>query len=274
MTLPEVTSDGNGETSYSIEGRLPDGLRSNRDMRILSGRPTEAGVFPLIYKATDSDPVDPPDSTMVSFTLNIALDLIPSFVESVPQQNYFQGEEIAMTVLPAASEGNVSLIYEDALGLPNEIVFDTVSRELSGTPTGFGEFVATIVAVDTDGTTDDSDDDRATLTFSIQVEEDIEPSFGTLEISDQTYTLSVRISPLLLPAVTTDGNGELTYFVSNLPPGLDFNDRTQTDNTRIINLTPTTAGIYNDVTYTVEDRDGDTSSLTFTITVVDPPPSP
>ena len=275
LTLSVVTSDGNGETRYSIEGRLPNGLSFNRDnMRVLRGTPTEAGVFPLTYKATDSDP-DPVDLyfATVSFTLSVARDLIPSFVESVPQQNYFQGAAIAMTVLPAARDGNIPSIYEDALGLPDGIDFNTVSRELSGTPTGFGEFVATIVAVDTDGTTDDSDDDRATLTFSIQVEEDIEPSFGTLEISDQTYTLSVRISPLLLPAVTTDGNGELTYFVSNLPPGLDFNDRTQTDNTRIINLTPTTAGMYT-VTYTVEDRDGDTSSLTFTITVVDPPPSP
>ena len=275
LTLSVVTSDGNGETRYSIEGRLPNGLSFNRDnMRVLRGTPTEAGVFPLTYKATDSDP-DPVDLyfATVSFTLSVARDLIPSFVESVPQQNYFQGAAIAMTVLPAARDGNIPSIYEDALGLPDGIVFNTASRQLSGTPTGFGEFVATIVAVDTDGTTDDSDDDRATLTFSIQVEEDIEPSFGTLEISDQTYTLSVRISPLLLPAVTTDGNGELTYSVSNLPPGLGFNDRTQTDNTRIINLTPTTAGMYT-VTYTVEDRDGDTSSLTFTITVVDPPPSP
>ena len=274
MTLSEATG-GNGDLTYSLGPLpLPSGLGFNPNTRVLSGRPTDARVFQLTYTATDSDPpVGSGDSVVTMFAVSIALDLIPSFTESVPQQNYFQGATIAMTVLPAASEGNVSLIYEDALGLPNEIVFDTVSRELSGTPTGFGEFVATIVAVDTDGTTDDSDDDRATLTFSIQVEEDIEPSFGTLEISDQTYTLSVRISPLLLPAVTTDGNGELTYFVSNLPPGLDFNDRTQTDNTRIINLTPTTAGMY-DVIYTVEDRDGDTSSLTFTITVVDPPPSP
>ena len=278
LTLSVVTSDGNGETRYSIEGRLPNGLSFNRDnMRVLRGTPTEAGVFPLTYKATDSDP-DPVDLyfATVSFTLSVARDLIPSFVESVPQQNYFQSVAIAMTVLPAASEGNVSLIYEDALGLPNGIVFDTVSRQLSGTPTGFGEFVATIVAVDTDGTTDDSDDDKATLTFSIQVEEDIEPSFGSQVIPDQTYTLSIRISPLLLPAAT-GGNGELTYSViSGLPPGLRFNDNTQTDNTRVINLTPTTAGTY-DVIYTVEDRDGDTRSLTFRITVNAPPlppPSP
>ena len=272
LTLSVVTSDGNGETRYSIEGRLPNGLSLN--MRVLSGTPTEAGVFPLTYKATDSDP-DPVDLyfATVSFTLSVARDLIPSFVESVPQQNYFQGAVIAMTVLPEARDGNIPSIYEDALGLPDGIDFNTVSRELSGTPTGFGEFVATIVAVDTDGTTDDSDDDKATLTFSIQVEEDIEPSFGSQVIPDQTYTLSIRISPLLLPAVTTDGNGELTYFVSNLPPGLGFNDRTQTDNTRVINLTPTTAGTYT-VTYTVEDRDGDTSSLTFTITVNAPPPPP
>ena len=274
LTLSAVTSDGNGETRYSIEGRLPPGLSFNRNnMRILRGRPTVAGDFPLIYKATDSDP-DPVDLyfAAVSFTLSVARDLIPSFTESVPQQNYFQGATIAMTVLPAASEGNVSLIYEDALGLPNGIVFDTVSRQLSGTPTGFGEFVATIVAVDTDGTTDDSDDDRATLTFSIQVEEDIEPSFGSQVIPDQTYMVSVQINNLPLPAAARGNKGPLMYSLGRLsspilPPGLFFNPET-----RIITGTPTEIGVFDNINYVVQDSNGRSSApLVFTITVVASP---
>ena len=277
LTLSVVTSDGNGETRYSIEGRLPNGLSFNRDnMRVLRGTPTEAGVFPLTYKASDSDP-DPVDLyfATVSFTLSVARDLIPSFVESVPQQNYFQGEEIAMTVLPAASEGNVSLIYEDALGLPDGIVFATASRQLSGTPTVFGEFVATIVAIDTEGTTDDSDDDRATLTFSIQVEEDIEPSFGSLEISDQTYTVSVQINNLPLPEAERGNKRPLMYSLGRssspiLPDGLFFNSAT-----RIITGTPTEIGVFDNINYVVQDSNGRSSTpLIFTITVVAPPPSP
>ena len=273
LTLPEATEGGNGGVSiYSLTPLpLPGGLEFDPDTRILSGTPRNvSGVFELDYTAIDFDPVDP-DRALTSFRITIEADAVPSFTESVPQQNYFQGEEITMTMLPAASEGNVSLIYEDALGLPDGIVFDTVSRQLSGTPTGFGEFVATIVAVDTDGTTDDSDDDRATLTFSIQVEEDIEPSFGSQVIPDQTYMVSVQINNLPLPAAARGNKGPLMYSLGRLsspilPPGLFFNSET-----RIITGTPTEIGVFDNITYVVQDSNGRSSApLVFTITVVDP----
>ena len=269
LTLPEATGGNGGVTMYSL-APLPTGLTFNSDhtARVLSGTPRVFGSFTLNYIATDSDPVTPeagPDSTIVLLTISIEEDTVPSFTESVPQQNYFQGASIAMTVLPEASGGNgAPLTYEES-GLPGGIAFNPTSRELSGAPTEPGSFVATIVARDTDGNTDESD--NGVLTFGISVEADTQPSFGSLTVSNQTYTLSVRISPLRLPAAT-GGNGQLIYSVSDdLPPGLEFNDNTQTDNTRIINLTPTTAGTYT-VVYTVEDGDGDTRSLTFTITVV------
>ena len=270
LTLPEATGGNGGVvTMYSL-APLPTGLTFNSDhtARVLSGTPIVFGRFTLNYIATDSDPVTPeagPDSTIVLLTIIIEEDTVPSFAESVPQQNYFEGATIAMTVLPEASGGNGDpLTYEES-GLPTGIMFDRASRQLSGAPTEPGSFVATIVARDTDGNTDESD--NGVLTFGISVEADTQPSFGSLTVSNQTYTLSVRISPLRLPAAT-GGNGQLIYSVSDdLPPGLAFNDNTQTDNTRIINLTPTTAGTYT-VVYTVEDGDGDTRSLTFTITVV------
>ena len=277
LTLPEATGGNGGVvTMYSL-APLPTGLTFNSDhtARVLSGTPRVSGSFTLNYIATDSDPVTPeagPDSTIVLLTISIEEDTVPSFTESVPQQNYFQGASITMTVLPEASGGNgAPLTYEES-GLPTGIIFDRASRQLSGAPTEPGSFVATIVVRDTDGNTDESD--NGVLTFGISVEADTQPSFGSLTVSNQTYTLSVRISPLRLPAAT-GGNGQLIYSVSDdLPPGLAFNDNTQTDNTRIINLTPTTAGTYT-VVYTVEDGDGDTRSLTFTITVnAPPPPSP
>ena len=280
LTLPEATGGNGGVTMYSLAPR-PGGLTFNSDhtVRVLSGRPTVSGNFTLIYIATDSDPLTPeagPDSATVSIMISIEEDTVPSFAESVPQQNYFQGASIMMTLLPVASGGNgvLPLTYRYS-GLPTgiTITLNSATRELtlSGTPTEPGSFVATIVAMDTDGNTDESD--NGVLTFGISVEADTQPSFGSLTVSNQTYTLSVRISPLRLPAAT-GGNGQLIYSVSDdLPPGLAFNDNTQTDNTRIINLTPITAGTYT-VVYTVEDGDGDTRSLTFTITVNAPPPPP
>ena len=268
LTLPEATGGNGSVTMYSLTTLGGLTFNSDHTVRVLSGTPRVFGDFTLVYIATDSDPLTPeagPDSATVSITINIEEDTVPSFTESVPQQNYFQGASIAMTVLPEASGGNGDpLTYEES-GLPTGIMFDRASRQLSGAPTEPGSFVATIVARDTDGNTDESD--NGVLTFGISVEADTQPSFGSLTVSNQTYTLSVRISPLRLPAAT-GGNGQLIYSVSDdLPPGLEFNDNTQTDNTRIINLTPTTAGTYT-VVYTVEDGDGDTRSLTFTITVV------
>ena len=268
LTLPEATGGNGSVTMYSLTTLGGLTFNSDHTVRVLSGTPRVFGDFTLNYIATDSDPLTPeagPDSATVSITINIEEDTVPSFTESVPQQNYFQGASIAMTVLPEASGGNGDpLTYEES-GLPTGIMFDRASRQLSGAPTEPGSFVATIVARDTDGNTDESD--NGVLTFGISVEADTQPSFGSLTVSNQTYTLSVRISPLRLPAAT-GGNGQLIYSVSDdLPPGLEFNDNTQTDNTRIINLTPTTAGTYT-VVYTVEDGDGDTRSLTFTITVV------
>ena len=268
LTLPEATGGNGSVTMYSLTTLGGLTFNSDHTVRVLSGTPRVSGDFTLVYIATDSDPLTPeagPDSATVSITINIEEDTVPSFAESVPQQNYFEGATIAMTVLPEASGGNgAPLTYEES-GLPTGIIFDRDSRQLSGAPTEPGSFVATIVARDTDGNTDESD--NGVLTFGISVEADTQPSFGSLTVSNQTYTLSVRISPLRLPAAT-GGNGQLIYSVSDdLPPGLAFNDNTQTDNTRIINLTPTTAGTYT-VVYTVEDGDGDTRSLTFTITVV------
>ena len=276
LTLPVATGGNGSVTMYSLTPR-PTGLTFNADpnSRVLSGTPRVTGNYTLNYIATDSDPVNP-DSALTSFMISIEADTAPFFAESVPQQNYFQGASIMMTLLPVAIGGNgdLPLTYRYS-GLPTgiTITFNSADRELtlSGTPTEPGSFVATIVAMDTDGNTDESD--NGVLTFGISVEADTRPSFGSLTVFNQTYTLSVRISPLRLPAAT-GGNGQLIYSVSDdLPPGLAFNDNTQTDNTRIINLTPTTAGTYT-VVYTVEDGDGDTRSLTFTITVVDPPPSP
>ena len=62
------------------------------------------------------------------------------------------------------------------------------------------------------------------------------------------------------------GDGRLTYSVSGLPPGLSFSGTN-----RRISGTATSTGSYQ-VTYSVEDADGDTANLGFTISVISPTP--
>ena len=95
---------------------------------------------------------------------------------------------------------------------------------------------------------------------------DRSPSFaGVSGPGNQTYNVGTAITALTLPAAS-GGDGALTYSLSPTVPGLIFN---ATASVRRLSGTPTTAGSY-DMTYRVRDIDGDTDSLSFTITVEDP----
>ena len=88
--------------------------------------------------------------------------------------------------------------------------------------------------------------------------------------ADQTYTKGTAIDDLVLPAAA-GGDAPLTYSVSTLPAGLEFDAATRT-----ISGTPTavTDGAVN-IVYTVIDNDRDANALIFTITVIEgesPPP--
>ena len=110
-------------------------------------------------------------------------------------------------------------------------------------------------------TVDDNDTDTA-------------PAFASgASVPAQSYTENTQIPDLLLPAVApapaTQGNGDITYALTPIPSGLNF-DAT----TRILSGTPSavTAATTTTLTYTAADEDGnaaatDTASLLFTITV-------
>ena len=82
------------------------------------------------------------------------------------------------------------------------------------------------------------------------------------EPGDLVYEVEAAIDALSLPAAS-GGDGTLSYSLSPDVPGLSF-DATA----RQLTGTPTTVGTYA-MTYTVTDADGDTDSLSFTITVED-----
>ena len=113
-------------------------------------------------------------------------------------------------------------------------------------------------------TATDEDGDTATLSFTITVEMDSQPSFGTATIPDQEYRAESDIEPLTLPGAT-GGDGALTYMVTPaLPGGLAFDAAT-----RILSGAPTTASAARSYTLTATDEDDDTATLSFTIAVAE-----
>ena len=88
------------------------------------------------------------------------------------------------------------------------------------------------------------------------------PSLADAVIDDQMYIVGRAIADWVLPEAS-DGDAPLTYSVSALPAGLEFDAATRT-----LGGTPTEAtdGVVA-VTYTVTDSGDDTATLTFTITI-------
>ena len=89
---------------------------------------------------------------------------------------------------------------------------------------------------------------------------DSQPSFGTASIADQSYVSGMAIRPLALPAAS-GGDSPLMYALQPSVPGLAFD-------TQALRLygTPTSAGTYS-MRFSARDRDGDTATLGFSITV-------
>ena len=192
-------------------------------------------------------------------------DTEPSFASAAAIESrvytFTQHVEFESLVLPAASGGDGALTYALTPALLGGLTFDAATRTLSGTPTeAMAETTYTYTATDADG-------DSASLSFTIAVEADLTPSFGSAAVADQVYTQHVEIEPYVLP-VATGGNGALTYtltpaLTAALPAGLTFDPATRT-----LSGTPTEVVTAKPYTYSAMDADGDrTPPLTLTITV-------
>ena len=270
LTLPSATG-GNGARTYALTPALPAGLTFAATTRTISGTPTAAqAATTYTYKVTDADGnTADSDADTLTFTIAVAAgDTAPSFgTATVSNQSYTQNTVITSLTLPSATGGNGVLTYALTPALPAGLTFTATTRTISGTPTAAQAATTyTYKVTDADGNTADSDAD--TLTFTIAVAAgDTAPSFGTVTVSNQTYTQNTVITSLTLPSAT-GGNGVLTYALTPaLPAGLTFAASTQT-----ISGTPTAAQTAVTYTYKVTDADANTAdsdadTITFTIEV-------
>ena len=184
----------------------------------------------------------------------------PSFDgATVANQMYEAGVAIEALELPAATGGSGDLTY-DLRPVPPGLEFDAGSRTLSGTPSDVVIFPEKVFFLMTYEVTDD-DGATAILTFNISVEEeDVAPSFDGVTVADQMFSAGVATEALELPAASS-GNGDLTYDLRPVPPGLAFDAASRT-----LSGTPSEVAI-SLMTYEVTDADGDTATLTFEIEV-------
>ena len=253
LILPQATG-GDGTLDYSLSPEAPPGLSFDAAARALSGTPAEPReVMTYTWTATDKDG----DQASLTFTIEVERDQAPSFGDAViPDQSYVQNSVIADLTLPEATDGNGTLTYALSPEPLPGLSFDATTRTLSGAPAEFAEATAyTWTATDEDG-------DAASLTFTIEVEQDDAPSFDDAEIAAQSWKQNIPIEPLALPAAS-GGNGDLAYALTPEPPaGLSFDAAA-----RALSGTPAEPLEETAYTWTATDADGDAVALTFTLTV-------
>ncbi len=261
VTLPEATG-GNGALTYILLPFLPRGLNFDPDTRVISGTPTRASpIRNMIHTVSDIDG----SSAQLEFRITVEPNTEPTFGnETIDNKVYINGITAVMETLPEATSGNAPLTYSLTslglidLNLPRGLNFDPDTRVLSGTPNLDAH--ARILPVTRTYTykVTDNDGDTAEITFSITVEEDSEPDFSGVTIPDRVYTGRT----IELPEAA-GGNAPVTYSITpGLPAGLIFNEVT-----REISGTPRSASSAASYTYTATDRNEDTDTLDFMLSV-------
>ncbi len=254
--------------TYTLTG-LPPGLSFNASTRTLSGTPSRAGTFTLTYDAFEL--IRHSDGQLVKYTSNGGTATFTVTVSdglalnASGNQNYTQGTAIPDLQLPAATGGTAPLTYTLTApgGLPAGLSFNANTRTLSGTPSTHGNTTLTYKVTDANNASKKKfflvtvSPPRNTLILYGKAR-----NYTQYEIFDENYTLGTKITDLQLQAAT-GGTAPLTYTLTNVPGGLEFDA-----DTRTLSGTPSTPGIFF-LTYTVTDANNLSQSVNFRVRVND-----
>jgi len=249
MVIPNLspTVSGGLVVSYSVSPALPAGLSLNTLTGEISGTPT-AITPPATYTVTAVN-----SGGTSTYDVNITVNDVAPVISYISTNVYTKGMVIP-NLIPEVSGGLV-VSYSVSPALPAGLSLNTLTGEISGTPTTITPPATyTVTAVNSGGT--------STYDVAITVN-DVAPV--TSYISSNVYTKGIVI-PNLIPAVS--GGLVVSYSVSPaLPDGLNLNTLTGE-----LSGTPTT--ITPLATYTViATNSGGSSTYDVTITVNDVAPA-
>ena len=259
LTLP-VASGGNGTLSYSFSPSVP-GLTFNATTRQLTGTPSTAGTHAMTYTVTDEDG----DTDTLGFTITVSAGTSTEGSLGVCQVGMTLNSGQSCTYPGTTDEFSVNVrgrgrFLSFLAGIRIRINNQTINGrvyDFEASHQGDGVWRIDRIA----GSTEPATDTGTGTGTDTGTDTDLSPSFAAGSgPGNQTYTVGNAIETLTLPEAS-GGDGTLTYSLSPDVPGLSFNA-----STRQLTGTPSTAVSYT-MTYTAADEDGDTDTLSFSITV-------
>ena len=240
LTLP-TASGGTGALTYSLTPVVP-GLSFDPASRQLTGTPTEAGAHAVTYTATDEQGETDSFKFLIVVRDEDSEDCLLGLLVRPGESCNYPGTTNAFSVQEDGSASFLVITSTRAINLPNRTYLGQI-YDFRASHQGDGVW-------------------RIDRLEGVEAPPpDTTPRIPEADApGDQTYTLGAAITRLTLPAAT-HGEGTLTYSLTPNVPGLSFSSAT-----RQLSGTPTLTGSYQ-MTYRVADEDGDTSSVSFTITV-------
>ena len=239
------------------------GLTFNATTRQLTGTPSAAGTHAMTYGVRDEDG----DTDTLSFTITVGAGTSTEGSLGVCQVGMTLSSGQSCTYPGTTDEFSVNVrgrgrFLSFLAGIRIRINNQTINGrvyDFEASHQGDGVWRIDRIA----GSTEVPDTPPMTGGGTMEPE-DTSPSFAAgAGPGNQTYTVGTAIATLTLPEAT-GGNGDLTYSLSPSVHGLTFND-----SARQLGGTRSAAGTHA-MTYTVTDEDGDSDTLSFTLTVEEP----
>ncbi len=213
-----MTDAGGGESWQIISGRLPGGLVLNSSTGVISGVPSESGVFAFSVYSTQGG------LTVREGERSFGITIIPRLVVSASLDAARQGEPYNEQI--DVTGGTPPYTYQ-LIGLPGGIVFDATDGSLSGTPTQ-PDSGRTLRAVVTDSGTPPQVESRdiffevkppsVRITTTALTDGSLGAFYSREVMAEGGFTpYSFRITAGVLPAGLSLPNNRRTGVISGIP---------------------------------------------------------
>ena len=206
ITDNSPSSAGGAVVSYSITPNLPSGLDFNQDTGVISGTPS--AVSASVYYAVTATNTGGSATVTLTITVN---DVAPSNLSYTANTAIYSVGVIITPNVPTSTGGAV-VSYQISPSLPDGLIFNDITGEISGTPTALSaETTYTVTAYNSDGST------SVSLTITVN---DVAPSGLSYATNPAIYTKDVEITTNV---PTPTGGAVVSYEITpDLPAGLSW----------------------------------------------------